>query len=257
MLDNGVKLEGYSTLQFSLSPPSGHYDYFQVQLNVPQSTPRESRTLRQVAAQNFTHSAEQTSLDVSFSDIQPGETYELWSETFRSVSSGGVLKTQSKLSKLLDALILINPAQVTDLAAFILSETDISVTWMKPTTGVYEDFRVYLYKANEPDVPILNPIQTSNTKVTLSELTKDSVYVISVVTCATLATHCDKPSEPVNTVFSYGAQPIQSVDIPSSNGVQLASLVKNSSALLVELTLNTSGVNLCDMSRLYLEYLGL
>ncbi len=253
-------MEMPSTLHFSLTPPSGHYDYFQVKLNAPEQTPTESRSWRQVAVQNFTHT--QTSVDVTFGNIQPGETYELWSETFRSVSSSPAVRTEGKLAKLLDALVLVNPVEVTDVKVFVLSDTEVSVAWKKPTTGVYEDFRVYLYKASEPNATVMHPIQTLNTKVTLSELSRDAVYLVSVVSCATLAIHCDKASEPVSAVFGFAAQPIQSVNVLSigsteDNADRVTNLVKNSSSLLVEVTVNATAVNLCDLSRFYLEYLGL
>jgi len=221
-------------------------------LNIPLPTHHQSRLLREISAENFTYTPFST--EVSFSNIEPGQAYEVWSETYRTNLKYSKFP-RSSLTKLMDAFIIIPPGEVVNLNVFATSEKDVFVSWTKPAVGVYDEFLVYIYETENPNEPIRSsPIRTLATNLTIEDLRQESVYLFQVVACSKLTTRCDKFSKPVARKFSFNTRMVEDLIVDLSSNEKFRTDLGHTSSAFVEWSLNSAVGNLCDMSRFHVQF---
>ena len=215
-----------------IKKPEGYYDFFQVQLAT------EDRIIRQ----NLTGESSET---VIFNEIDAGKIYELFAVTHR-------LNT-SRHSKLFNASILIPPNEVENLNVFVRSTSEISVVWNKPDIGTFDLFTVYVYEQLAGS--LTSTSETVNTEVIISNLDTKTPYVISVVSCAKLASRCDKFSRSVNKTFDYETKSVETLEIKNVvDDENLAVMRSKTVTVSAQWVLDPYGFNICDLSRFHIVY---
>ena len=234
-----------SSISIRIQPPEGYYDFFTVDL-VDQEKPAQISMIQNFSFSSLEHSSSNTNefkiifADTSKTKIIPGHIYELGCTVVRENMSNKMTIAQS---------FAIKPEQVTSLNTFILSNSNLMVTW--PSSFLTLNSRKYLINLFL-DKKLVFTTKTEEAQVLLNNINPSLIYSVSVHVCIAHKADCDTLSTPTSVKFRVNQNLISYVQLKKVE----TKIRENTTGILVEWSLghkeNTS--ELCDISNYHLSY---